>query len=292
MCEENEKKKLKSKYLLLNRTYMEPLDIYNTTYKQVQSLFSSRLKIQILLSVASGPRQLSELRDVTGSVSQAIIPKIRSLERLALIEQRADGYYITPPGRILATKIGDLVMTMGEFAHHQEFWSTHDIEGIPESFLYQIGDLIGSDVKFDTTDNMFHVYTHFVNILKEAKYIHGISSVMSTEIADVLAERVVSGVPVELVVNRTIAEGLAQEPFAGKIRKLKPYRHFKVWTVSEPLHLGITVTDKHLSLGLNKKRPDVYDSSADMYSSDPSALDWAERLFTYFRERAVLWDLE
>ncbi|MEN6396721.1 MAG: hypothetical protein ABFC78_09590, partial [Methanoregula sp.] len=63
---------------------MEPLDIYNTTYKQVQSLFSSRLKIQILLSVASGPRQLSQLRDVTGSVSQAIIPKIRSLERRAL----------------------------------------------------------------------------------------------------------------------------------------------------------------------------------------------------------------
>jgi len=46
------------------------------------------------------------------------------------------------------------------------------------------------------------------------------------------------GVPVELVVNRTIAKGLAQEPFAGKIRKLKPYRHFKVWTVSEAAPSG------------------------------------------------------
>ncbi len=271
---------------------MEPLGVYNTTYKQVQSLFSSRLKIQILLSVATGPRQLSELREVTGSVSQAIIPKIRNLERSALIEQQADGYHITPTGRILATKIGDLVMTMGEISKHQEFWSTHDIEGIPEPFLHQIGDLIGSDLIFDTTDNMFHVYIHFINILKEAEYIHAISSVMNPELADVLAERVTAGVPVELVVNRTIAEGLAQEPFAGKIKKLKPYRHFKVWMVSEPLHLGITVTDKHLSLGLNKKSPGAYDSSADMYSSDPRAREWAERLFGYLREHAVVWELE
>lgn len=271
---------------------MEPLGIYNTSYKQVQALFSSRLKIQILLSVASGPRQLSELRDVTGSVSQAIIPKIRSLERSAFIEQRADGYHITPTGRILAAKISDLVMTIGELSRHQEFWSTHDIEGVPEPFLQQIGDLFGSDVKFDTTDDMFHVYTHFLAILKEAAYIHAISSMMNPELAAILAERVMAGVPVELVVNTNIAEGLAQEPFAGEIRKLKPYRHFKVWMVSEPLHLGITVTDKHLSLGLNKKSPDVYDSSADMYSSDPRARDWAERLFKYFRERAVLWELD
>lgn len=271
---------------------MEPLDIYNTSYKQIQSLFSSRLKIQILLSVATGPRQLSELRDVTGSVSQAIIPKIRSLERSALIEQQPDGYHITPTGRVLATKISDLVMTLGEFTRHQEFWSTHDIEGIPEPFLHQIGDLLGSEIIFDTTDNMFHVYSHFINILKEAKYIHGISSVMNPELAGVLAERVIAGIPVELVVNRNIAKGLSQEPFAGEIRKLKPYGHFKVWMVPETLHLGITVTDKHLSLGLNKKSPDVYDSSADMYSNDPRARDWAERLFVYFRDRAVLWELE
>jgi len=269
---------------------MEPLGVYNTSYKQVQSLFSSRLKIQILLSVASGTRQLSELREVTGSVSQAIIPKIRNLERSALIEQQADGYHITPTGRILAAKIGDLVMTMGELSRHQEYWSTHDIDGIPEPFLHRIGDLIGSDVKFDTTGDMFHVYTHFINILREAQYIHAISSMMNPELADVLAEKVAAGVPVELVVNRTIAEGLTQEPFAGKIQKLKQYRHFKIWMVSEPLNLGITVTDKHLSLGLNKKSPDVYDSSADMYSSDPQARDWAEQLFRHFRERAVLWE--
>lgn len=270
---------------------MDPLEVYNNTYKQVQSIFSSRLKIQILLSVAGGSKQLSELRDVTGSTSQAIIPKIRSLERLSLVEPCNHGYSITPLGRILATRIGDLVVTMGELMQHREFWATHDIEGIPEPFLSQVGDLIGSDVKFDTTDNMFHVYTHFVSILQHAGYIHGISSVMNPQIADVLTERVIAGIPVELVVNRGVAEGLMQEPFVSKIQLLKPFKHFKIWLIAEPLNLGITVTDKHLSLGLNKKVSAVYDSSADMYSSDPRARDWAERLFRYYRDRAVLLEL-
>lgn len=267
---------------------MQILDVYNNNYKLIQSIYSSRLKIQILLSVGEGPKLLSELRDVTGSTSQAIIPKIRSLERLSLIEQRDHGYVITPVGRILVTKIGDFVLTMGELMQHQEFWANHDIEGIPRPFLYQIGDLIDSDVKFDTTDNMFHVYTHFVTILQQAKYIHGISSVMSPGVADVLSERIIAGIPVELIVNRNVAESLMQEPFLSKIQKLRPYEGFKIWIVDEPLSVGITVTDKHLSLGLNKQISGVYDSSADMYSSDPKALDWAERLFQYYRGRAFL----
>lgn len=271
---------------------MEPLEVYNTSYKLIQSIYSSRLKVQILLSVVRNPKTLSELREITGSTSQAIIPKIRSLERLSLIEQVDHGYTITPIGRILATKIGDFVMTIGEIMKHQEFWAAHDIEGIPEPFLYQIGDLINSDVKFDTTDNMFHVYTHFVTILQQAGYIHGISSVMSPQVADVLAERIIAGIPVDLIVSHNVAEGLMQEPFLTKIQQLKPYQNFKIWMVDEPLHLGITVTDKHLSLGLNNRINAVYDSSADMYSSDPKAREWAENLFRYYQNRAKLMRLE
>ena len=83
-----------------------------------------------------------------------------------------------------------------------------------------------------------------------------------------------------------------QEPFLTKIQQLKSYQNFQIWMIDEPLHLGITVTDKHLSLGLNSRVNAVYDSSADMYSSDPKARDWAERLFQYYKNRAKLMKLE
>ena len=267
---------------------MEPLTVYNKTYKLVQSIYSSRLKIQILLSVFEGTKTLSELRDVTGSTSQALIPKIRSLEYLALIEAKEHGYVLTPIGKIIGSKIRDFILTQGELMQHRDFWATHDLEGIPQPFLQEIGDLISSDLTFDTTDNIFHVYSNYLSILAEASSIRGISSVMSAGLADALAGRVIAGIPIELIVNRTVAESLMQEPFISKLRSLVAYKHFQIWITDEPLRLGITVTDKKLSFGLNKKETGTYDSSADLNSSDPKALEWAQHLFQYYKERSTL----
>lgn len=265
---------------------MKPLEIFNKTNKIIQSLYSSRLKIQMLLSIAEGGRTLSELRDVTGSTSQALIPKIRSLERISLIEAGEKGYQLTPIGRIIATKIEDFVMTMGEVMQHREFLATHDIEGIPLPFLFEIGDLFNSELKYDTADDMFHVFSHFVKILKDAEYIYGISSVMSPEIAEVLRERIMAGVPIELIVNPSVAGTLRQEPYASVLRILLTYEHFHVWESRDPLRVGITVTDKYLSFGLNKKEGNLYDGSVDLYSHDPQAIAWAKRLFDYYKERS------
>jgi predicted transcriptional regulator len=245
------------------------------------------LKIQILISVAGGTKTLAELREVTGSTSQAIIPKIRSLEHLSLIESGEHGYSLTSLGKIIAIKIEDFIMTMGEIAQHQNFLATHDIDGIPRPFLHEIGDLFDSELKYDTPDDMFHVFSHFVKILKDAKHIYGISSVMSPEIAEVLRERIMAGIPIELIVNQNVAETLKHEPYASALHVLLDFEHFRIWVSDEPLRVGITVTDQHLSFGLNKKEGNLYDGSVDLYSSDPRALDWANRLFHYYRDRST-----
>ncbi|HMA05857.1 MAG TPA: transcriptional regulator FilR1 domain-containing protein [Methanomicrobiales archaeon] len=228
---------------------------------------------------------------MTGSTSQAIIPKIRTLERLSLIESGEKGYMLTSLGRIIAAKIEDFIMTMGEVMHHQDFLSTHDIEGIPEPFLYEIGDLLNSELKYDTPNDMFHVFSHFVKLLKDAEYIYGISSVMSPEIAEVLRERIMAGVPIELVVNQNVAETLRQEPYGSALKTLLSFESFRIWVTDEALRVGITVTDKHLSFGLNKKEGNLYDGSVDLYSSDPKAIEWAIRLFNFYKSRSTMLSL-
>jgi len=265
---------------------VDALEVYQKQNKNIQSIYSSRLKIQILLSVAGGTRSLSELRDVTGSTSQAIIPKIRGLERMSLVEAREHGYALTPLGKIVTSKIEDFILTMGELMQHRDFWANHEIEGIPHPFLDEIRELVDSELMFDTADNIFHVYSNFLKILKDAKYIYGISMVLSLEIADALAERIVAGIPTELIVNRSVAEVLLQEPFVSKLRQLKAFPMFRIWVTDETIQVGITVTDRHLSFGLNKKEGKLYDSSADLFSSSPVALDWAKRLFDHYKNRS------
>jgi predicted transcriptional regulator len=52
---------------------MDSLEIYDRHQKLIHAIFSSRLKIQILLTLNKNNAPLSQLREVTGSTSQALI---------------------------------------------------------------------------------------------------------------------------------------------------------------------------------------------------------------------------
>jgi predicted transcriptional regulator len=270
---------------------MESLEVYQKINKIVQSIYTSRLKIQILLSLSGGVKTLATLREVTGSTSQAIIPKIRGLERLSLVEPVEHGYTLTSLGKIVAARVEDFIVTMGSIYQQKEFWSTHDIEGIPKPFLGEIGDLLDSELKYDTTTDILHVYSNYVKMLREATFIKGISSVMSPGLAEALTERVVAGIPVDLIINVSILDILKQEPYLSQIRRLSEFPNFHIWVTDELLRIGITVTDKHLSLGLNRVDGKMYDSSTDLYSNDLKAIQWGTRLFNYFLEKSRILNL-
>ena len=227
--------------------------------KSIHSIFSSRLKIQILLSLLVEHPPLSRLREITGSTSQALIPKIRNLESQMLIESRNSEYYLTPLGKAVAVEVANFINIMSGISCHKEFWAIHDLSGIPEEFVQRIGELQDSEVKLDTQVDIMHVYSHFLKIVREAAYIHGISSIMSPGLAETVAERVVAGIPVELVVSRQVTSLLGKEPYIGQIKQLLQFQNFKIWVTGEVLKVGITVTDKYLSVGLFKNDSNQYD---------------------------------
>ncbi len=267
---------------------MTPLDSYDQHHKFIHSIYSSRLKIQILLSLLSGNTSLSKLREVTGSTSQALIPKIRNLESQMLIEARNYEYSLTPLGKIVATRVSGFVMIMGGIERHREFWSSHDLTGLPEEFLACIGDLQEAEIKLDTQVDIHLVFSHYLKIVKEAAYIHGISSVMSPGLVEVLTERIIAGTPVELVVSEDVIPYLNQEPYREFSKIVAPYPNFKIWVTKGPLKVGLTVTDKYLSLGLFKIDGKLYDSSSDLFSGEKKAIEWGEGLFNYYRDRSQL----
>jgi predicted transcriptional regulator len=254
----------------------------------IQALFRSRLQIQILLALAGGDKSLAQLRDRTGSSSQALIPKIRSLESQMLIEQMNYEYLLTPLGQVLTARITDFVMTIGSIRRHKDFWATHDLTGIPQEFLFEIGKLLNAELVYDTTEDVIHIYTLFLNIVKDATFVHGAASMMSPGMGESLFNRVGEGIPVELVVNQEAAEKLRADPYAPLLKQLSHSPNFKIYVAQIPFKIGLTVTDKCISLGLYKKDGKMYDAGTDLYSVDPDAMNWGERLFTYFKENSVI----
>ncbi|MFA5346937.1 MAG: transcriptional regulator FilR1 domain-containing protein [Methanoregula sp.] len=277
--------------IVVGNAGMDSIKVYEKHQKLIHSIYSSRLKIQILLTLLHTTASLGQLRDVTGSTSQALIPKIRSLERQGLIEAVNYEYHLTPFGGVVATNVEGFVQLIGGIDQHHTFFTDHDLSDIPAAFLLRIGDLYNSEPKQDTTTDMFYVYSHYLEILKDAAYIHGISSVASPGLARFIAEKVVTGIPVELVVNNEVVELLTKEPYASNMQGLAGFPNFSVWVTVEKLRVGLTVTGKYLSLGLFKKDTNLYDSSSDLFSSDPHAVEWGESLFRYYKERSTGLDI-
>ncbi|MDD1717179.1 MAG: DUF1724 domain-containing protein, partial [Methanoregulaceae archaeon] len=64
------------------------------------------------------------------------------------------------------------------------------------------------------------------------------------------------------------------------------------WVTKENRMVGLTVTDKYISLGLFKTDGKLYDSSSDLFSGNAPAVKWGEDLFRYYRERSQLLEID
>lgn len=264
---------------------MNSFEIYNEIEGNLQVIYRSRLLTEILLSLNESSRKLFQLREITGSTSQAIIPKLRKLEEDYLIETKEREYCLTPVGKIVASGVADSFATFGTVNKFKYLWSTHYIEGIPTSLLKEIGCLYNSKILRDRKTKILNVYSNQLKMIKEADHIYGISSVITEGYADSISERVKEGTPVELIVPLHVVEELKQSPYAEKLEVLKSYKNFKLEYETENIKMGLIVTDKCLALSLYKKSGIEYDITTGLFSSDPRAIEWGERLFNYFKIR-------
>jgi predicted transcriptional regulator len=73
---------------------MNHFEIYKKMDDDVQARYRSRFLTETLISLNEGSRRLSQLREITGSTPQAIIPKLRKLEADHLIETKGREYFL------------------------------------------------------------------------------------------------------------------------------------------------------------------------------------------------------
>jgi predicted transcriptional regulator len=262
------------------------VEIYDVHREEIQAIFRSRLLTQILFALGAENRSLSDLREITGSSSQALIPRIRHLEAAGYVEHVAGDYALTPIGLVLEPAIERVVRLIGVITEHREFWTGHDIESIPPDFLEDLGDLYAARVVRSVDEDLLQVYRNFVRMLDGAAWLNAVTSVTNPAFAEVIARMAMQGKPVDLVVSHELAEKLAAEPFAGMLGRLSEVPTFSVSVSALPVRFGLSVTDTFVSLGLYGKAAGVYDAGTDLFGTGRSAVEWGERLFRYYRQDA------
>lgn len=261
---------------------MNTFETYKEMRDEVQAIYRSRLITEILLSLNEDGKRLIQLREITGSTSQAIIPKLRKLEAEDLIEEKEREYHLTLSGKIVTSEIINSITTVGTINKFRFFWASHYLEGIPDPLLKEIRDLYNSQILRDRKTKILNVYNNQLNIINEATQIYGVTSVVTEGYADPISEKVRNGISVELIVTPKVADELKQPPYAEKLQGLRNYKNLKLVVINQDIKIGLIVTDKHLSLNLYKKKGTEYDIATGLFSSDSKAIKWGKKLFEYW----------
>lgn len=268
---------------------MSSITVYGKIEDEIKSIFRSRLQTQILLALGEENKTLLQLSEITGSSSQAVIPKIRILESNQLVEEEGHNYRLTPMGKILTSRIEACILVSGVFWKFKVFWTKHHLEGIPEPLLNDIGDLLDSEIIRDTTEDVHQVLSTYFRCLRgSTRQIFVVSSMTSIELIDAVIERLAQGIPVEVVINKDVFEKLDKEPYIEKYFEMMHYSNFKLMVTEEYVRVGTTVTENFLSFGLYKKDGMLFDLTEQIFSFDNKALDWGKRFFQYFKDRSII----
>lgn len=266
---------------------MSSTAIYEMIEDEIKSIYRSRLQTQILLSLSEENKTLLQLREITGSSSQAVIPKLRILESRQLVEENGHHYCLSPIGKILTSKMQDYILTFGVFSKFKDFWAKHHLGGIPEPLLNDIGDLIDSEIIRETTEDVSKVLSTYFRCLQGSREPFVVSSMTSIELIDAVIERLAHGIPVEVVISRDLFLKLDKEPYIKKYYEMMQFSNFKLMVTEEYVRVGTTVTENFLSFGLYKKDGMLFDLTEQIFGFDKRSLEWGKKFFLYYKNRSV-----
>jgi len=202
------------------------------------------------------------------------------------VSETDDALCLTLKGEAYLTFLDRCGRAIATIERFNTFFESHAIENIPGFAIQRIGDLMNAGLVVDTPVNAEQKFDYFLKIIGEAQHLHGVSTFSLPFIAEAIWERVTAGAGVELVITPELAVPLLQEEFFSTGRNTAAFPNFKLFVSTVPIAVGLTVTDRALSLGLFLA-DGTYDTVQDLVSRAPEATRWGERLFQYYREHSV-----
>jgi predicted transcriptional regulator len=254
-------------------------------------LICSDLRKKILLALKNGTTSLAEVREATGASSTAAIHALRELEKEHLTFQ--DGkrnYLLTSTGKIVALHIESFVQTVNVITQLAKFWLEHDLSGIPDDSLKNIGCLHESQILTSTATNVFNAFSTFIALLDDAKVIRGVAPVFTPDLVDIYAGLAAKSIPIELVVTPEVLENVL-ELAERSPRKNQLKANLKLYVIEQNPKTAFTVTDYFLMVGLFRF-DGSYDNSDQLLSYGNDGIRWGRELFDHYVRGSKEFDLK
>lgn len=257
---------------------------YDLAEEQIKAFSRSGVRAKTMLCLKDGPKTAADLERLIGFRSSTILHSIKAMREEHLIKKTDCGYALTNMGNIQALLLNDLVSCIITLGEHKDFWLNHEIGSIPIELQKDIGVLMHSEIIASDQANIFRCHEHFLEKLRQANEIHGVSPIIAPGYSEAIRQAVERGVKVELVMTEDVL-GIVFQRIPDLGTTLLKCDNFKLYRLNDQVKVAITVTDAILSLGFYRF-DGGYDIDKDLIGASDEARAWGMRLFEHYRQKA------
>lgn len=228
-------------------------------------------KLRILESLKT-KRDLPEISESLGKAKQTVVPHLRALIDLGLIEKDGEKYKLSKIGEITYRKLSEDVRFFDVIGTLKEFLKEHDVSSIPDSLLSKIHMLYGGEVF--VKDNPYEFHREWLNVLLESSWIYGLASIYHKEFPELFNE-LSKKKEVKLIVTEDVFEKVK----TLNEKELNEFLKRGEMFVCKNVRLTFVVAEKGLTMNLYQ---DSYDASQILVCKTKDAVEWGKELFRHY----------
>jgi predicted transcriptional regulator len=269
----------------------DDLEFYEEVKDILKFYASSTVRIKIMISLIHGHKKTKDLKKLTGIQSSSILHGVNDLEKEGMVSRNGDNFYLSELGRILTYQLINMIKTQFVLKKFQRLWFNHTIESIPPDLLKEIGDLSNSQLLESESTDVYKTHEKHIQVVLDSKDIKGVSPIFYPIYTETFKGIIEKGINVELVLTDAVLKRTIESlPHGIKdVEKLLSTGNLIIWKIKDA-KTAFTVTDKFMTLGLFLPEG-MYDSTKLLVSDHDNAINWANKLFDYYRQRADRFEL-
>ncbi len=242
---------------------------------------ASERRREILSLLKGRPRSLKEISRSLSLSPPVALKHLRKLEEAGLVERTDEGFEITHLGELFLLAIDRFMKFVEFFSRDPEFWSRHDLSGIPEDLRLRLPELGRYEIIRNEGAEVLKHFRVFSSIYTRSKLVRLVAAVMFPEHPKMFVN-IAKRSDVEVVITEKILRAV-KENYESELREY--LRAGGKLYVCDGVKLTVIATERALCMGLFL-RNGVYDTGCGLISYDRSAIRWGLELFERFKERS------
>lgn len=251
----------------------------------IDVIFASQKRMNVLLLLKEGPREIEELLACINTNRQTLLPQMKVLKEHHLILHENDTCELSTIGKLIVHKLVPLSNLTNVIDSDVDYWGTHDLNFIPSHLLERINELGTCRILHPPLERMHEVHAEFNEISKDQKFQYSITTFFYPHFLEIFAELTANKVNMHVIISQVLFDRLKtqnieelKEIISNKLVHLYVYRKkmdFLSFVFNEntvmmsPLSINRDFDNKHI------------------ICKSPDAVRWAREVFEHYLKNSI-----